>query len=222
MRFFFDYTRKGQLLYDYQGDEFPTSSHAFDFAEATAEFLKNSLNDDWIGWAIEVRNADGEKCYSLPIMLSPLDTTNANVDPNQPAKDRPSLLIIEGVLIHSAAIDRIAAKVGFNTTKAHNYEDACRVLGKRQFDCITLDLGLGEHVGVDVLRYLSTIRCRAEIIVISESDKDLCDDVAELGRALDLNVCAPVPKPIDIRMLHETLGRIKVQSLRQKPALLPV
>jgi two-component system, chemotaxis family, chemotaxis protein CheY len=184
--------------------------------------LKNSLNGDWIGWAIEVRNADGTKCYSLPITLSPLDTTNANVEPNQSTKDRPSLLIIDDVLIHSAAIGRIAAKVGFNITRAHSYEDACRVLDERQFDCITLDLGLGEHVGVDVLRYLSTVRYWAGIIVISESDKDFCDGVAELGSALDLNVCASVPKPIDIRMLQETLGRIKVQSLRQKPALPPV
>lgn len=209
MRFFFDYKRKGQSLYDYQGDEFLSSNDAFDFAEATAELLKNNLSGDWIGWSIEVRNADGAKFYSLPITPSLADTTNTNAERNQSAKNQPSLLIIEDVLIHSTAIGRIAAKVGFNDTKVHSYEDARRVLGERQFDCITLDLGLGEHVGVDVLRYLSTIRCQAEIIVISESDKDLCDDVAELGRALDLSVCCPVPKPIDIKTLHETLVRIK-------------
>jgi response regulator of citrate/malate metabolism len=87
------------------------------------------------------------------------------------------------------------------------------VLEAGQFDCITLDLGLGEHVGVDVLWYLSTIQCKAEIIVISQSDKNVCDDMVELGRALDLNVYDPVLKPIDLEALRETLLHIQAQSL---------
>ena len=86
------------------------------------------------------------------------------------------------------------------------------------FDCITLDLGLGGHVGVDVLRYLSTIQCKAQIIVISHSDKDVCDDMVELGKALDLNVYDAVLKPIDLEALRETLAHIQVKSLPRYPS----
>ncbi len=219
MRFFFDYTTRGQSLRDYQGDDFLSSKDAFDFAEATAQTLKYNLNGDWIGWSVEVRDAEGTKYFSLPVMPGRHATTNANEGSVQTVKNPSSLLIIEDARIHSSIISHIARKVGFVTTVAHSYEDACKVLDARQFDCITLDLGLGEHVGLDVLRYLSTVRCKAQIIVISQSDKDVCDDMVELGRALDLNVCESVPKPMDLDALRENLVRIQAQSLPQKPAL---
>jgi hypothetical protein len=67
MRFFFDYTTKDQSLFDYRGDEFRTPQAAIDFAGAIAEDLKHSLNDNWMGWSIEVRDALGMKFFSVPV-----------------------------------------------------------------------------------------------------------------------------------------------------------
>ncbi|MFY9761664.1 MAG: response regulator [Xanthobacteraceae bacterium] len=219
MRFFFDYTTTDQSLRDYQGDEFLSSKGAFDFAAATAQTLRSSLNGEWAGWSVEVRDANGTKYFSLPVMLGQPATTELNAEPVQSVKNPSTVLIIEDMPVHGVIIGHIARKVGFVTTDAHSYEDACKVVDARQFDCITLDLGLGEHVGLDVLRYLSTIRCKAQIIVISQSDKDVCDDMVELGRALELNVCDRVPKPMDLDALRETFVRIRAHSLPQTPAL---
>jgi hypothetical protein len=71
MRYFFDYTNNERSLYDYQGDEFLSSKDAFEFAEATAQALKNSLNGEWVGWSVEVRNAEGRKFFSLPVLPAP-------------------------------------------------------------------------------------------------------------------------------------------------------
>jgi hypothetical protein len=65
MRFFLDYKTKDKSLYDYQGDEFMSSKDAFDFAQATADSLKNTLAADWTGWSVEVRDADGKKYFSF-------------------------------------------------------------------------------------------------------------------------------------------------------------
>ncbi|MGB7254211.1 MAG: response regulator [Xanthobacteraceae bacterium] len=219
MRFFFDYTTTDQSLRDYQGDEFLSSKGAFDFAAATAQTLRSSLNGEWAGWSVEVRDANGTKYFSLPIMPGQPATTELNAEPVQSVKNPSTVLIIEDMPVHGVIIGHIARKVGFVTTEAHSYEDACKIVDARQFDCITLDLGLGEHVGLDVLRYLSTIRCKAQIIVISQSDKDVCDDMVELGRALELNVCDCVPKPMDLDALRETFVRIRAHSLPQTPAL---
>jgi CheY-like chemotaxis protein len=219
MRFFFDYTTRDQALRDYQGDEFLSSKGAFDFAEATTQTLRSSLNGEWAGWSVEVRDANGTKYFSLPVMPGQPAVTDLNAEPVQSVKNPSTVLIIEDMPVHGVIIGHIARKVGFVITEVHGYEDACKVVDARQFDCITLDLGLGEHVGLDVLRYLSTVRCKAQIIVISQSDKDVCDDVVELGRALDLNVCDCVPKPIDLDVLRETFVRILARLLPQEAAL---
>lgn len=148
--------------------------------------------------------------------------TKIGAVPNPCAEHPSRLLVIEDALIHSTIIGRIAGKIGFTTMTASSFEDACKVLSACQFDCITLDLGLGEHVGVEVLRYLSTIRCRAQIIIISGSEKTVFDEAVRIGKALDLNICEPVPKPIDLKALREMLELIRKQSRPQTLASSPV
>jgi hypothetical protein len=60
-RFFFDFTTRGQSLYDYRGDEFLSSRAACQYAEVIAEDLKSSRDGKWAGWSVEVRNAEGQK-----------------------------------------------------------------------------------------------------------------------------------------------------------------
>lgn len=213
MRFFFDYTSPDRSLLDYRGDEFRCPDDAFDFAEATAQTMKSDLNGNWMGWSVEVRSAEGIKYFSLPITPARPTPTNATAKPHRSAGSPSSLLIVEDEPIHSAVISRVAGRVGFTTTLAHSYDAACRALGAKRFDCITLDLGLGEHIGLDVLRYLSTIQCTAQIIVISHSEKETCDDTVELGSAFGLNVCQSIPKPIDLETLRQALEYIRARPL---------
>jgi CheY-like chemotaxis protein len=233
MRLYLDFKSKSRVLYDYAGDEFLSTEDAYDFAAETADGLKNQLDRAWVGWSIEVRNAEGKKYFTLPLDgaetntavdpsdLGPENATKPHNSWDQAAKSPGRLLIVEDAAVHSAVIDRVAAKLGFITSKAHSYEAACRAVNARQFDCITLDLSLGEHVGLDVLRELSTIKCRAHIIVISQSDEDTSNDVVELGRALDLNVCGALPKPIDLWALRNVLLGIRGQSCSLETASNP-
>ncbi len=66
-RLYFDYTRQDEAAYDLEGAEFQGPRDAIEFAEAIAQDLKRSLSDAWIGWSVEVRNAEGELFHSLPI-----------------------------------------------------------------------------------------------------------------------------------------------------------
>jgi len=174
MRFYFDYTTKGESLYDYQGEELLSTEDAYDFAAATAQTLKNRLDGDWAGWSIDVRNAEGRKYFSIAVGSIGTNLTIAQ-DDGEPVAAMPSeearasvshgnLLIIEDVPTHGVVVDRIARKFGFVTQRAQSCDDACDALGTRHFDCITLDLVLGEHIGLDVLRYLSSIGCRVPIM----------------------------------------------------------
>jgi len=71
-RYFFDFTTRGQSLYDYKGDEFLNSKDACEYAEAIALDLKHRLNGEWAGWSVEVRNATNQRLLSLPVAVAEL------------------------------------------------------------------------------------------------------------------------------------------------------
>ncbi|HSY26478.1 MAG TPA: hypothetical protein VK832_03160 [Burkholderiaceae bacterium] len=66
-RFFFDYTTEDQSLCDYRGLEFRSIQGAIDFAHATVQNLSHSLSNKWMGWSVEIRDAEGNKFFSLPV-----------------------------------------------------------------------------------------------------------------------------------------------------------
>ena len=123
-----------------------------------------------------------------------------------------SLLVVEDALIHRTIISKIGDKVGFVTRTASSVEAAEALLRSQEFDAITLDLGLGEHVGVEVLRLLADLRSKTPIIIISVSDDSILEETCRIGRSLDLNVWKPLRKPIDLTRLREMLEQIKLCS----------
>jgi CheY-like chemotaxis protein len=132
------------------------------------------------------------------------------------------LLVIDDANIHRMILCRIGEKVGFETTGAASYDEAAKLLRENEFDCITLDLSLGERAGVEVLHLLSVIKCQAPIIIISGSEDTVCEETFKIGKSLDLNLSTPVPKPVDLSVLREQLTRIGKQVNLQKLAHAPV
>ncbi len=129
-----------------------------------------------------------------------------------------SLLVIEDALIHRTIISKIGDKVGFVTRTASSVEAAEALLRTQAFDAITLDLALGEHIGLEVLRLLAELKSRTPIIVISVSDDAVLEETCRIGRSLELNIWKPLRKPIDLRLLREMLEQVKRCSALQKIA----
>jgi CheY-like chemotaxis protein len=129
-----------------------------------------------------------------------------------------SLLVIEDALIHRTIIAKIGDKVGFVTRSASSVEAAEALLRTHEFDAITLDLALGEHVGLEVLRLLAELKSRSPIIIISVSDDAVLEETCRIGRSLELNIWKPLRKPIDLRLLREMLEQIRLYSGLQKIA----
>jgi DNA-binding response OmpR family regulator len=121
------------------------------------------------------------------------------------------LLVIDDDLLHRMIVCRAAAKAGYVPAGAASYEEAATLAQAHAFDCITLDLSLGQHAGVEMLRYLSVIGCKAPIVIVSGSDVATCRETLDLARSLKLNVQEPVPKPIDLAMLRYSLQQLRRQ-----------
>ena len=121
----------------------------------------------------------------------------------------PRLLVVDDDTLHRMIICRTAANAGYLPAGAATYNEAVKLLQATAFDCITLDLSLGDHAGVEMLRYLWVIGWRAPIIIISGCDDATHSDSETVAESLKLNVWESMSKPVDFSVLRESLERLK-------------
>jgi two-component system chemotaxis response regulator CheY len=121
---------------------------------------------------------------------------------------RNKLLVIDRAELHLSILRKIAEQVGFTATGAHSAVEASRLLSERTFDCITLDLSLGEETGLQILQLLSQIKCRTPIFVISAAGEHTCEETVKIGNSLQLDIRSPVPNPIHLAGLRKALTGI--------------
>jgi len=126
------------------------------------------------------------------------------------------LLVIEDADVHLSILRKIASQAGFVTTGVRSVEAAADVLRRHTFDCITLDLSLGERSGTEVLRLLAELKSRAPIIIISASEDGTLEETVRIGNFLSLNVYPPFAKPINLPALRQSLKQIASDTDRQK------
>lgn len=128
------------------------------------------------------------------------------------------LLAIDDAPLHLSIVRKIAEQARFRTTGASSVADAAKLLRERVFDCITLDLSLGEQSGVEILKLLAGMKCQTPIIVVSGSGDETCDETLRIGNFLNLNLCPPIPKPINLAVLRQAFLQIAAGTQRQKLA----
>lgn len=122
------------------------------------------------------------------------------------------LLVIDDDNLHRMIICRAAAKSGYVPVGAANHREAVKLSQEGSFDCVTLDISLGDRGGaVTLLRHLAAVGCKAPIIVVSGCDDETLREILRLARSLKLNVAEPVPKPVDLSILRRMLDGISAQ-----------
>jgi two-component system, chemotaxis family, chemotaxis protein CheY len=121
----------------------------------------------------------------------------------------PRLLVIDDDNLHRMIICRVAARAGYEPAGAATYDEAAQLAGETAFDCITLDLSLGAHAGVEMLRHLWVIGCKAPIIVISGCDEMTYAETMKVAKSLNLNILESMSKPVDLAVLRNWFERLK-------------
>jgi two-component system, chemotaxis family, chemotaxis protein CheY len=140
----------------------------------------------------------------------------AHASAAQPA--RPRLLVIDDDNLHRMIICRVAAKAGYLPAGAASYDEGARLVQEGGFDCITLDLSLGDHVGVEMLRHIWVLGCKTPIIIISGCDYATCTETEKVAASLKLNVWESIPKPVNMTVLRESLERLKAMREGEQAA----
>lgn len=138
---------------------------------------------------------------------SPADAPQASAK----APILPHLLVIDDDYLHRKIICRVAAKAGYAPAGAGTYEEATKLALESAFDCISLDLSLGQHGGVEMLHYLRGIGCNVPIVIISGSDQATVHETLRVAKSLNLDIRETVFKPVDLDMLRYSFERIRTQ-----------
>ena len=124
----------------------------------------------------------------------------------------PRLLVIDDDTLHRMIICRASAKCGYVPVGAASHHEAAKLSREGVFDCITLDIALGDRGGaVSLLRHFAAVESKAPIIVVSACDYETLGEILRLARSLKLNVAEPVPKPVDLTILRYMLDGFRTQ-----------
>lgn len=122
------------------------------------------------------------------------------------------LLVIEDALVHQSIIRKIAEQAGFRATGVSSVEEAAVVLREKTFDCITVDLQLGNRSGGELLQFLAELKCLVPILIISGAQDGSLDENFRMATLLGLTVYPPFAKPVDIAALRRTLQQIATHT----------
>ena len=114
------------------------------------------------------------------------------------------LLVIDDDLIQRKIIAKLGRQAGFTVTDVETFEEAERILNERKFDCITLDLSLGEKNGASLLPAIVASSAGTPVIVISGADERIIRSTVAVAQALSLDT-ELVSKPLNLEGLRYLL-----------------
>lgn len=133
-----------------------------------------------------------------------------NFPSNTAEQERIKLLIIEDDNVHRMIIKRFAAALGYDVAEAGSYERAIELFATKQFDCITLDLSIETHSGIEVLKYLWNIGRRIPVLVISGADQAKRAETALYAESMKFDILHVLRKPLDLKSLQDALAQLKL------------
>jgi EAL domain-containing protein (putative c-di-GMP-specific phosphodiesterase class I)/ActR/RegA family two-component response regulator len=120
---------------------------------------------------------------------------------------RGTLLIVDDDQMQRMLIGEIARRIGFCVDEAASIEEAASLVERNLYTRIVLDLALGGHDGVEVMRHIAVSGQNPAVIVISGFDERIRDAAIRFGQSLGLATAGELRKPINIVRLREALLR---------------
>ena len=132
--------------------------------------------------------------------------------------DRRSLrlLVVDDDATQRMLISTVARQAGHSVTSAQSCLEAIGQIQTTRFDCVTLDLTLGDGDGVEVLTAMADAKFTGSVIIISGMNAARRLAAGSYVRSLDIELQS-LPKPLNLAAL-----RVCFVNLRKTATGLPV
>jgi two-component system chemotaxis response regulator CheY len=117
------------------------------------------------------------------------------------------LLIVDDDAMQRAVIAAAASHAGHAVTLARSCAEAIAQVQTARFDCVTLDLMLGDGDGVEVLKAMADAKFTGSVIVISGMNAARRIAARSYARSLGIELQS-LPKPVDLAALRICLANL--------------
>jgi CheY-like chemotaxis protein len=124
------------------------------------------------------------------------------------------LLVVDDDLVQRRLIARMAAQAGHEVLEADSVAAAEARLAETaakgaQIDCVTVDLGLSDGRGADVLHLIAEYFSHAQVLLVTGESGRSLEDTRRVARDDKLEVHDVFIKPIDLVALRASLWRVR-------------
>ena len=121
----------------------------------------------------------------------------------------PNILIIDDDTVHRMILARMAKQTGYLVEQATTVEEAEAALAAHEFDCISLDLSLGDRGGIEVIERMGQQGNRTPLLIVSGADDSILRETLHRAAALGTPCWKCFRKPVDLSDLKTCLTGIK-------------
>jgi len=136
-------------------------------------------------------------------------STAENQNEDQFNWEHTRLLVVEDDQVHRMIIRKLAVALDFDVVEAAGYDNAIKLLNGGIFDCISLDLSLGVHHGLEVLQYLVSAGRKMPILIVSGGNPASLKAVASYAEVHYVPILHTMKKPMDLAGLKARLAELK-------------
>ncbi|PZA13664.1 diguanylate phosphodiesterase [Rhodopseudomonas palustris] len=117
------------------------------------------------------------------------------------------VLVVDDDPLQGAIISGVCIKLGYHPHFAASYHEAADRLATGRYDYVTIDLSLGDHDGIELLRLIADHDTKPRrIIVISGCDQRILNATVRMAHAVGMLDTVSLPKPIDLTLLRGALS----------------
>lgn len=121
------------------------------------------------------------------------------------------VLIIDDEYDIALVFSRVAESAGYVSFATADAEEFMQWVKVKKPTHILMDLQMPDMDGVELLRHLANVKCKAHIILISGFDPRVIEVTAKLAKQQGLNVAATLNKPVSAKQLKTLLLELKSQ-----------
>ncbi len=115
------------------------------------------------------------------------------------------ILVVDDDVMQGKIIGGLCANIGRLAICATSFEAAADLLATRSFECVTIDLSLGNHDGIELLRLIADLGIIPRVIIISGCEERILNATVRMAHAAGISDAVSLPKPINLAALRELL-----------------